>query len=73
MLADHFIGQSAAIEQIQLAVDASIQRGVILPHTLLIAPPGVGKTYLASRIAEELEAPFIDVALPADRNYGRYR
>ena len=69
MLADHFIGQSVAINQIQLAIDASIQRGTILPHTLLIAGPGVGKTYLASHIADELVAPYIDVAMPMDRRY----
>jgi Holliday junction resolvasome RuvABC ATP-dependent DNA helicase subunit len=69
MLADQFIGQPAAIQQIQTAITASKQRSTILPHTLLIAGPGVGKTYLAERIAHEVDAPFTSIAMPADRKY----
>jgi Holliday junction DNA helicase RuvB len=65
MLADRFIGQEAAITQIQTAIDASMGRGVILPHTLLIAPPGVGKTQLAKEISWELGAPYAEIAFPA--------
>jgi Holliday junction DNA helicase RuvB len=67
MLADHFIGQSVAVNQLQTAVDACRERGRILPHVLLIAPPGVGKTRLAERIADEMGAPFTYVTLPAER------
>lgn len=69
MLADDFIGQPAAIQQIQTAIEASRHRGVILPHTLLVAGPGTGKTYLAERIAEEVEAPFVSVAMPTERRH----
>ena len=65
MLADHFIGQAPAIAQLQTAIDASVARGVILPHTLLIAPPGVGKTQLARTIAYEASAPISEITLPA--------
>lgn len=65
MLADRFIGQSAAIQQLQTAIDAALTRGSILPHTLLIAPPGVGKTRLAQEISSELDAPYAEVVFPA--------
>lgn len=69
MLAEHFIGQAPAIQQIQTSIDASTKRGTILPHTLLVAGPGVGKTYLAERIAAEIIAPFATVAMPVDRKH----
>lgn len=65
MLSDYFVGQTNAINQLQTAIDISKAKGTILPHTLLIAPPGVGKTMLAHTIAFEMWAPYVELAMPA--------
>lgn len=64
MLSDTFIGQETAVTQLQTAIDVSKTRGTILPHVLLLAAPGVGKTRLASDIAWELDAPFYEFTMP---------
>ena len=63
MLSD-FVGQTAAITQIQTAIDAAWERCTILPHTLLIAPPGVGKTRLSQEIADAMSTPLVTLTMP---------
>lgn len=65
-IADAFIGQTSAITTLQTTIEACRKRGTILPHTLLIAPPGSGKTSLAKHIAAEAHAPFLSIAMPAE-------
>ena len=49
-----FIGQEKLKSSLRIAIDASIYRKEPLEHTLLYGQPGLGKTTLASLIANEM-------------------
>ncbi len=60
-----FIGQEKAKEQLAIALEAAKSRGEALDHVLLFGPPGLGKTTLATIIANELEVGFQQTSGPA--------
>ena len=60
-----FIGQSKAKEQLAIALEAAKNRGEALDHVLLFGPPGLGKTTLATIIANELEVGYQQTSAPA--------
>jgi len=62
-LAD-FTGQSKLKENLSIANQAAKMRGEAMDHVLLYGPPGLGKTTLASIIAEELEVTFTTTSGP---------
>jgi Holliday junction DNA helicase RuvB len=60
-----FIGQHKAKEQLAIALEAAKSRGEALDHVLLFGPPGLGKTTLATIIANELDVGFQQTSGPA--------
>lgn len=60
-----FIGQTKAKEQLAIALEAAKSRGEALDHVLLFGPPGLGKTTLATIIANELEVGYQQTSAPA--------
>jgi Holliday junction DNA helicase RuvB len=66
----HYIGQERLKQNIQLAIDAATKRGEPLDHILLHGPPGLGKTTMASVIANEMRAQIRVTSGPAIERAG---
>src|SRR5436190_23174932 len=62
-LAD-FTGQPKLKLNLAIAIEAAKQRGEAMDHVLLYGPPGLGKTTLATLIANELGSAFEQTAAP---------
>lgn len=56
---DEYIGQSTIVSNLKVSMAASIQRNQPIEHILLFGPPGLGKTSLATVIANELQSNII--------------
>jgi holliday junction DNA helicase RuvB len=59
-----FTGQTKLKENLEIAIAAARMRGEAMDHVLLYGPPGLGKTTLASIIAEELGVQFTPTSGP---------
>src|SRR5512132_1670191 len=62
---DEFVGQDRVKEQLGLLIDGANARGEPVDHLLFSGPPGLGKTTLASIVANELRVGFQPTSGPA--------
>jgi Holliday junction DNA helicase RuvB len=62
---DDYIGQEELKNQLSIFIQAALSKGSNLPHTLLFGPPGLGKTTLATIIANEMDSKIVYTSAPA--------
>jgi len=65
-----YVGQERLKKNLQLAIKAAKKRGEPIDHVLLYGPPGLGKTTMASVIANEMGAGFRVTSGPAIERAG---
>lgn len=67
---ENYIGQERLKKNLKLAIEAAKKRGEPLDHVLLYGPPGLGKTTMASVLANEMGAQIRITSGPAIERAG---
>ncbi len=67
---DEYIGQTRVKENLRVLIEAALQRGDTLDHVLFSGPPGLGKTTLATVVANELGVSIRATSGPAIERAG---
>src|SRR3989339_505805 len=67
---DEFIGQNTVKRSLRIMLDSAKKRNAVCDHILFFGPSGVGKTTLASLIADELSGKITQTSGPAIKKTG---
>ena len=67
---NHLVGQGAVIAQVKTAIDAAFEDNSRFDDALLVGPPGLGKSQLASVIAQEMATTYHEVLGQSITNIG---
>jgi len=65
-----FVGQDSLKKKLRIVIEACKQRKDVLTHCLFYGPPGLGKTTLASIVANEMNAKIVHLSGPAIEKAG---
>lgn len=65
-----YIGQTKVKESLSILIEAARERGDVVDHILFSGPPGLGKTTLASVVANEIDAHIHSTSGPAIERTG---
>jgi len=66
----HIVGQQGVVDQVKVALDAAFEDTRRFDHSLLVGPPGMGKSMSANVIAQEMATDFHEVLGQSISNVG---